>query len=102
MKSSDADPRHYTPVVTRPPKGLFVTRRFYEKYPKWSAVGKTIWDGQRCLADLQSLRFVNANRLGCMEHSLGTHSAVFLATVDEGVRCVVSNYGLSSFRCNPN
>ena len=95
-------PNHFVQGEREPKDGAFITREFYRKYPKWSAVGKAIWDNRRCLDYLASLPFVNAKRIGCMGHSLGAHSAVFLAAMDERVRCIVSNCGISSFRCNPN
>lgn len=95
-------PDHFVQGEREPKDGPFVTREFYRRFPRWSAIGKAIWDNQRCLDYLETLEFVNARRIGCMGHSLGAHSAVFLAAVDERVRCIVSNCGISSFRCNPN
>ncbi|MBI4023942.1 MAG: dienelactone hydrolase family protein [Verrucomicrobia bacterium] len=95
-------PDHFVSGERTPKDGPFVTAEFYRRHPRWSAVGKAIWDNQRCLDYLESLPCVNARRIGCMGHSLGAHSALFLAALDERVQCVVSNCGISSFRCNPN
>lgn len=95
-------PNHFVAGERTPKYGPFVTAEFYEKYPEWSAVGKAIWDNRICLNFLETLRGVNPERIGCMGHSLGAHSSVFLAALDQRVRCTVSNCGWSSFRCNPN
>ena len=73
------------------------TAAFYERYPRWSAVGKTIWDGRRALDYLCSLPEVDAGRIGMIGHSLGGHSTVFVAGADERVKCAVSSCGVTTF-----
>lgn len=73
------------------------TADFYRRYPGWSAVGKTIWDGRRALDYLCSLPEVDAGRIGMLGHSLGGHSTVYVAGADERVKCAVSSCGLSTF-----
>lgn len=73
------------------------TAAFYGRYPHWSAVGKTIWDGRRALDYLCSLPEVDPGRIGMIGHSLGGHSTIFVAGADERVRCAVSSCGLTTF-----
>lgn len=73
------------------------TSAFYARYPQWSAVGKTIWDGQRALDYLCSRPEVDSKCLGMIGHSLGGHSTVFVAGADERVQCAVSSCGLTTF-----
>jgi dienelactone hydrolase len=91
-------PDHVSAGERRSP-GLvdFDTAALYERYPRWSAVGKTIWDGRRALDYLCSLPEVDAQRIGMLGHSLGGHSTVFVAGADERVTCAVSSCGLTTF-----
>jgi hypothetical protein len=87
----------------RSTKGLeqFDTSEFYRKFPNWSAVGKAIWDGQRALDYLESLEFVDRQRIGCIGHSLGGHGTIFLAGMDKRVKAAVSSCGVELFANNP-
>ena len=87
----------------RLPEGYepYDTASFYEKHPNWSAVGKSIWDCQRAIDYLTSLHCVDAERIGCIGHSLGGHSTMFAAAFDERIKVSVSNCGLSTFAKNP-
>ncbi|MHB0876377.1 MAG: alpha/beta hydrolase [Anaerolineae bacterium] len=80
-----------------PDRQDYDTAAFYRRYPDWSAVGKTIWDGQRALDYLCSLPEVDAGRIGMIGHSLGGHSTIYVAGADERVKCAVSSCGLSTF-----
>lgn len=73
------------------------TTFFYNKYPNWSAVGKSIWDNMRAIDYLCSLDFVDANRIGCMGHSLGGHSSIFAAAFDKRIKVSFSCCGLATF-----
>ena len=77
------------------------TASFYERHPNWSAVGKSIWDCQRAIDYLISLDCVDAERVGCIGHSLGGHGAMFAAAFDERLKASVSNCGLTTFAKNP-
>ena len=94
-------PDHFVAGRRIPAEGSFSTRGFYRRFPRWSAVGKAIWEEQIAVDLLQSLPEVDAGRIGCMGHSLGGHGSVFLAAADERIRCAVANCGPTSFRCNP-
>ena len=73
------------------------TAAFYRRYPNWSAVGKTIWDGRRALDYLCSRPEVDGARIGAIGHSLGGHSTVFVAGADERIACAVSSCGITTF-----
>ena len=94
-------PDHFVAGRRIPPEGSFSTEGFYRRFPRWSAVGKAIWEEQIAVDLLQSLPEVDADCIGCMGHSLGGHGSAFLAASDERIRCAVGNCGVTSFRCNP-
>ena len=79
----------------------FDTTAFYERHPNWSAVGKLVWDGTRALDILQTIPEVDANRIGCVGHSLGGHGTMWLAAFDERIRATVSSCGLTTWQNNP-
>ncbi|MFN8632805.1 MAG: dienelactone hydrolase family protein [Chloroflexota bacterium] len=59
---------------------------------------KMLWDMQRGLDYLQSRPEVEADRLGCIGHSLGGQQTLFLAALDERVRAAVSSCGFASMQ----
>jgi len=78
------------------------TTAFYARHPEWSAMGKMLWDHQRALDCLQTLDFVNPERLAVTGHSLGGHNAIFLAGLDERIKAAVSSCGWSPFWADEN
>ncbi len=58
---------------------------------------KAIWNNVRAIDLLASLPEVDANRIGCIGHSLGGHNAMFTAAFDTRIKAVVSNCGFTSF-----
>jgi dienelactone hydrolase len=58
---------------------------------------KAVWNNMRAVDLLQSLPEVDAERIGCIGHSLGGHNAMFTAAFDTRIRVVVSNCGFTSF-----
>lgn len=73
--------------------GLWNTRDFYQRNPKWSALGRMLADHKAAIDVLQSLPNVNRDRIGAIGHSLGGHNALFLAAFDPRVKAVVANCG---------
>ena len=94
-------PDHFVAGHRLPAEGSFSTQSFYRRFPRWSAVGKAIWEEQIAVDLLQSLPEVDANLIGCIGHSLGGHGSAFLAAYEERIKCAVGNCGPTSFRCNP-
>lgn len=58
---------------------------------------KAIWNNLRAIDLLCSLTEVDANRIGCIGHSLGGHNTMFTMAFDERIKAGVSNCGFTSF-----
>jgi dienelactone hydrolase len=95
-------PEHFVSGTRVPPEGAYETGRFYEKHPKWTAVGKFTYEHSIAVDVLQSRDEVDPNRIGAMGHSLGGHGTFFLAAYDERVKAAVCNCGASFLRDNTN
>jgi len=80
-----------------PNKDSFDSSPFYEKYPDWSMVGKNLEDSRSAIDVLCALEYVDRDRLGVIGHSHGGHNAIFAAALDDRIKAVVSNCGLSVF-----
>lgn len=74
------------------------TTRFYEKFPDWSIHGKDIWDTSRAIDYLQTLDFVDGERIGMVGHSYGGHSTIFAAALEPRIKAAVANGPVSAFR----
>ena len=62
-----------------------------------SATMKGIWNHMRAVDLLQSLSEVDAERIGCIGHSLGGHNTLYAAAFDTRIRAMVSSCGFNSF-----
>jgi acetyl esterase/lipase len=62
-----------------------------------SASLKAVWNNMRALDLLQALPEVDAEKIGCLGHSLGGHNTMFTAAFDERVKALVSSCGFTSF-----
>jgi len=62
-----------------------------------SGTMKAIWDNIRSIDLLVARPEVNAERIGCIGHSLGGHSALFTATFEPRIKVIVSSCGFSRF-----
>lgn len=62
-----------------------------------SGTMKAIYDNIRAIDILQSLPEVDANRIGCIGHSLGGHNALFTAVFDERIKAAVTSCGFTAF-----
>ena len=81
-----------------PPSGRpYDTTDFYEKFPDWSIHGKDAWDTMRAIDYLQSLDFVDPDRIGMLGHSYGGHSTIFTAALDPRIKAAVANGPVSDF-----
>jgi hypothetical protein len=76
----------------------YATSRFYEQYPDWSIHGKDIWDTMRAVDYLQSLDFVDGDRIGMVGHSYGGHSTIFTTAFEPRIKVAVANGPVSAFR----
>jgi len=94
-------PEHFVAGRRIPPEGPYETKRFYDKHPEWTAVGKSVFEHSIALDVLAGRPEVDEKRLGCVGHSLGGHGAYFLAAYDDRVRAAVGNCAAPCFRHNP-
>jgi putative heme-binding domain-containing protein len=62
-----------------------------------SGTMKAIWDNVRAVDLLQSLPEVDADRIGCIGHSLGGHNTMFTAAFDTRIKVMVSSCGFTRF-----
>ena len=69
------------------------TARLLNTWPRWTGMGKMLWDGLRAVDYLLTLPEVDAARIGCIGHSLGAKEVLYLMAFDERVRAGVSNDG---------
>jgi pimeloyl-ACP methyl ester carboxylesterase len=58
---------------------------------------KAVWNNLRAVDLLAALPEVDAERIGCIGHSLGGHNTMFTATFDTRIKALVSNCGFTSF-----
>jgi hypothetical protein len=93
-------PDHFVAGERTPPEGAYVTARFHQKHPEWTAVGKFTYEHSIAIDVLLTLPEVDPARIGTLGHSLGGHGAYFLAAYDARVRVAVSNSGCAPFRYN--
>lgn len=94
-------PDHFVAGHRVPPEGPYVTTRFYQKYPEWTAVGKFTFEHSIAIDVLASLPEVDPARIGVMGHSLGGQGTLFLAAYDERIACAACNCSAGMFRHNP-
>ena len=76
-----------TPKSGRP----YDTTEFYERHPDWSIVGKDVWDNGRAVDYLQTLEFVDPERIGMTGHSYGGHSTIFAAALEPRIKVIAAN-----------
>ncbi|WP_018626290.1 alpha/beta hydrolase [Niabella aurantiaca] len=62
-----------------------------------SGTMKGIFDHIRCVDYLQSLSFVDPDRIAVIGHSLGGHNAIFLGAFDQRVKVVIASCGWTLF-----
>jgi hypothetical protein len=81
-----------------PPSGRpYDTTDFYQRFPGWSCVGKDVWDNRRAVDYLQSLPFVDGERIGMVGHSYGGHSTIFAAALEPRIKAAFASGPVSDF-----
>jgi dienelactone hydrolase len=80
------------------PMGHYRNKK-YDPYQRGYASGaiKGVWSHMRALDVLESLPEVDADRIGCIGHSLGGYNTIFLSVQEPRVKAMVSNAGYNSF-----
>jgi dienelactone hydrolase len=81
------------PLSARP----YDTTDFYRRFPDWSVHGKDAWDTMRAIDYLQSLDFVDPDRIGMVGHSYGGHSTLFTTALEPRIKAAVANGPVSDF-----
>ena len=67
------------------------------KFGYQSGTMKAIWDNGRAIDFLTTLPGVDAERIGCIGHSLGGHNTLFTAAFEPRIKALVSNCGFTRF-----
>jgi hypothetical protein len=75
---------------------------FYRKHPRWSLLGKMVWDLSRAIDYLETLEFVDSTRVGSVGHSHGGITTLFAMAFDERIKVGASNCGFDTFRIDGN
>lgn len=64
-----------------------------QRHPRWKGLARMVWDGIRAVDVLAARGDVDADRIGCIGHSLGAKEALFLPAFDGRVKAAVSSDG---------
>ena len=73
---------------------------FYDRYPKWSKMGKMVVDVKAAVDALANLSFVDGSNIYTLGYSLGATTALFAAAQDSRIAGVVSVAGFTPMRSN--
>lgn len=73
-------------------------RRFYERHPNWSLLGRTVVDTRAAVDALQSLPFVDRERVFVLGYGTGGLAALHAAALDARITGVVSVAGFTPMR----
>ena len=77
---------------------LSETDPFYDRYPKWSHMGRLVEDAHSAVDALANDQLVDANRIYLFGYSLGGTVAIYEAALDSRVKGVVSIAGFTPMR----
>lgn len=81
----------------KPARRPYDTTDFYKEFPDWSVHGKDIWDISRAIDYLQTLKFVDKDKIGMTGHSYGGHSTIFATAMEPRIKVAVANGPVSDF-----
>ena len=73
-------------------------RRFYDRYPRWSIMGKMVADTRAAMDALAALEAIDSGRMYLAGYSLGAKVAVFTAALDDRAKAVVAASGVEALR----
>lgn len=74
---------------------------FYRRHPKWSFMGKMIWDVSRLVDYLETLPEVDPRQIGSIGHSHGAYTTLFAAAFEPRIAAAVASCGFTTFRSDP-
>ena len=81
----------------KPGRRPYDTTDFYKEFPDWSIHGKDIWDTSRAIDYLETLDFVDPEKIGMTGHSYGGHSTLFTTAMEPRIKVAVANGPVSDF-----
>jgi hypothetical protein len=81
----------------KPGRRPYDTTDFYNEFPDWSIHGKDVWDTMRAIDYLETLDFVDRDKIGMTGHSYGGHSTIFAAALEPRIKVAVANGPVSDF-----
>ncbi len=74
--------------------------RFYQRYPRWSKLGKMVTDTKGAVDALANFDFIDKERIIVAGYSLGATVGLYAAATDERIAGVVSVAGFTPMRTN--
>ncbi|HUS07404.1 MAG TPA: alpha/beta fold hydrolase, partial [Bryobacteraceae bacterium] len=78
-------------------------RKFYERYPKWSLMGKMVADTRAAIGAVAALDVIDPERVYLLGYALGAKVGLMTAALDDRVRGVASICGVDALRLStPN
>ena len=77
---------------------VFSAGSFYERYPKWSLMGKMVSDTRAAIDALSALDLIDSSRVVLFGYALGAKVGLLTAALDDRIRAVVAVCGFSPFR----
>lgn len=81
-------PRGKTSLKARYEAGV---ARLARLAPGWKGLGRVVWDASLCVDYLQTLDFVDPDRIACMGHSLGGKMALYAGAFDQRFKAVIGS-----------
>jgi pimeloyl-ACP methyl ester carboxylesterase len=72
--------------------------RFYERYPKWSLMGKMVADTRAAVEAVRALDIIDPDRVNLLGYALGAKVGLMTAALDDRVRGVASIAGVDPLR----
>jgi dienelactone hydrolase len=74
------------------------SRDFYQRYPKWSLMGKMVADTRAAVDAVRALDNVDRDRVYLLGYALGAKVGLITAALDDGVRGVAAISGVDPLR----
>jgi dienelactone hydrolase len=74
---------------------------FYRKHPHWSFFGKMSWDIARIIDYLETLPYVDPQRIGVIGHSHGAYGSIMATVFEPRIRLAVASCGFTTLRTDP-
>lgn len=75
----------------QPGERPYESTSFKRKFPQWTIAGKDVWDTARAIDYLQTLDFVDAEKIGMTGHSYGGCGTINAAALEPRIKVAVAN-----------